>query len=555
MLDRFEVASLLRELAVLRTLEGDDRFRVRAYSNGAEALEKLEEDLATLVEEDRLTEVPAIGARLAAVIAELWRTGSSARLEELRGKHPRGLVELHQVEGLSEMRIKALHQGLGIDSIEKLQQAIDAGALLDLKGFGPKTVERIKEKLVRHQTAGGKIRLADALELGDRLAGFMRRHAETSEAGPLRRRVEVIEEIELVARGAPDLIERFAAHPMVVREEARSERALTVRLADGMRASLWTAPSERWATELLLRTGSPAHVEKLRQRALERGFSLDELELESEEAIYQRLDLPFIPPELREDQGEIESAHQLPRLIELSDVRGMVHCHTTYSDGRNTIEQMALAADALGIEYLTITDHSPSAFYAQGVAIDQLKKQWDEIAEVQSRVKVRLLRGTESDILADGALDYPDPILEQLDIVIASIHSRHKMDETAMTARLIRAMEHPAFKIWGHPLGRLLLRRDPVPCRIEEILDVIARSRAAIEISGDPVRMELEPRLIRSARQRGIRFVVSVDAHSTRALRYVDLGVMLARRGGVAASEVLNTAPVEQFREAVRPSG
>jgi DNA polymerase (family 10) len=395
----------------------------------------------------------------------------------------------------------------------------------------------------------GAVRLFDALEISERI----RRHVGgAAEVSTLRRRHELIGEIALLA-SEPAALARFVSHPEVVRIESQTERGVSVRLAGGVRASLAVTEPELFAAALLIRTGSAEHVAKLEARASARGLVLERIAAESEAELYRRLELPYIPPELREDLGELE-AEEEPELVELTDIRGMVHCHTLYSDGRATIEEMARAADLLGVEYLTITDHSPSAFYARGVELDRLKEQWDEIAEVQERVKVRLLRGTESDILADGSLDYPDSILEQLDVVIASIHSRHQMGEDAMTERIVRAMKHPVFKIWGHPLGRLLLKRDPIPCRVEEVLDVMSEQRAAIEISGDPDRMELEPRWIRAARARGIPFVVSVDAHSTRALGHLELGVHLARRGGVRASEVLNAAGAEQFLASVRPA-
>jgi DNA polymerase (family 10) len=275
----------------------------------------------------------------------------------------------------------------------------------------------------------------------------------------------------------------------------------------------------------------------------------------SEDEIYQRLGLQYIPPELREDQGEIEAAmsRKLSQPLALEDIRGMTHCHTIYSDGRNTIEEMALAAEAMGMKYLTITDHSPSAYYARGVSIDRLRAQWDEIARVQERVKIKLLRGTESDILEDGSLDYPDHYLAQFDIVIASIHSRHKMDADQMTHRLLRAIKLPVFKIWGHPLGRLIQSRPPFACRMEEVLDAVAVSRCAIEVNGDPHRLDLAPEWIRAARERGIKFIVSTDAHSTGALNYLRYGVSTARRGWLTREEVLNTLDSAPFMKAVHP--
>ena len=292
------------------------------------------------------------------------------------------------------------------------------------------------------------------------------------------------------------------------------------------------------------------HLERLARR---RGVPL---EGESEAEIYRRLGLPFIPPELREDEGEVEAAMTgaLPTdLVTEADIRGFVHCHTVYSDGRHTVAQMAKAADALGMEYLTITDHSRSAAYAGGLSVDRLEAQWEEIARVQETVAVRLLRGTESDILADGGLDYPDAVLERLDVIIASIHRRHRMDASHMTQRLVRAMELPVFKIWGHALGRLILSRPPVECRVEEVLDAVAASRAAVEINGDPKRLDLAPRWLRAARERGIRFVVSTDAHAVAELANLQYGVAMARRGWIGRDEVLNTLPADAFVRAVAP--
>jgi DNA polymerase (family X) len=277
--------------------------------------------------------------------------------------------------------------------------------------------------------------------------------------------------------------------------------------------------------------------------------------IKHESEIYQRLRLPYIPAEMREDEGEIEAGlgETLPQPVTLEEIRGMTHCHTVYSDGHNNIEEMALAAEARGMAYLTVTDHSPTAYYARGVGLDRLRAQWEEIARVQERVKIKILKGTESDILADGSLDYPDSFLEQFDVIIASIHARHKMDSEQMTARLLRALKSPFFKIWGHPLGRLIPSRPPFACRMEEVLDAIAESRCAIEVNGDPRRLDLEPRWIRAARARGIKFVISTDAHSIAGLDNLPYGVAMARRGWLTRGEVLNTLDAEKFARAVHP--
>ena len=339
---------------------------------------------------------------------------------------------------------------------------------------------------------------------------------------------------------------------MVTEEEKKA----IVRLSNGLHVELHVVGEKEFAPALVRLTGSPAHVRKLEEIAKARGVSLD-APARDEREVYARLGMKYVAPELREDRGEVEAALDgtVPEdLVELGDIRGMTHCHTTYSDGKASVEEMAREAEKMGMEYLTITDHSPTAHYAGGVTLDRLKRQWDEIAQVQEKVKVRLLRGTESDILEDGALDYPDAVLEQFDVVIASIHSRMKMDEATMTKRLVNAMRQPVFKIWGHALGRLIMRRDPFACRVEEVLDAVAESRAAIEINGDPYRLDMAPEWAQAARARGIKFVISTDAHSTTNMHNLRYGVHTARRGWIRRGEVLNALSADEFARAVKPA-
>jgi DNA polymerase (family 10) len=379
-------------------------------------------------------------------------------------------------------------------------------------------------------------------------------------AGDLRRWTETVDRLVVVlASPRPEAaLDGALSSPLLVSRGTRDGLVARTTLVTGLPLELRATAPDHWAATLLAATGSDGHLRDLAPLARARKVDLEHAPGQDEAQLYRRLGLPYIPPELREGVGEVEAAlaGTLPDdLVTPDDVQGLVHCHTVYSDGRHTIEQMARAADALGMRYLTITDHSPTAFYAKGLAVDRLRAQWDELARVQERVAVRLLRGTESDILADGALDYPDRILEQLDVIIASIHARHRMDAARMTERIVRAMRHPYFKIWGHGLGRLLLSRPPIEAHVEAILDVIAESRAAVEINGDPHRLDLEPRFLRAARERSIRFVVSTDAHATGELRNVRYGVAMARRGWVRRGEVLNTWDVDAFVRAVSPTG
>ena len=552
-------------------LKGGEYFKARAYKLGARSVAELPEDLGKLIKQNRLTFVKGIGYTLAKQIEELYTTGQSSFLNQLRDEMPPGIVELSGVPGLNVKKVQLLHEALGITTIGELKAAAAAGKLRDIKGFGARSEARILEAISgsenRHER---RIHIHHALRAGERILEYLetsRAFQRAELAGALRRWKETVSQIVVVAsaKRPHSLLEHFLRFPMVKRVvEQTSDRAV-VLLSEGFQATLIVVTPAEFAMALFNATGSRAHLRKLNElavngklktRAKRRGKSSAVTDVKSEAQIYQRLGMQFVPPELREDQGEIEAARagKIPEdLVSVGDIRGMVHCHTTYSDGKHSVEQMVAAAEALGMKYITITDHSPSAFYAGGVKIDRLQRQWEEIDEVQEKTKVRILKGTESDILADGSLDYPDRILEQFDVIVASIHARYKMDESKMTQRIITAMRQPVFKIWGHALGRLIQKRPPFDCRVEEILDVIAESRAAVEINGDPYRLDMEPRWLRQARKRKIKFVVSVDAHSTGALNNVKFGIGIARRAGVRRVEVLNTLGVKAFQKTVRP--
>jgi DNA polymerase (family 10) len=435
----------------------------------------------------------------------------------------------------------------------------------ELKGFGLKTEARVLEQVRRLREMEGRLLLHRALQLAEPLVEHLRADAgvlRADFAGPLRRRHETVAALPLLATGGDReaAFDRLLRYPPLESGE-RGRESCSARLADGVPVTLeWVAPSG-YAAALVRLTGSAAHCRRLedlaqRQGLLGAGRGWSDIEASDETALYDRLGLPYVPPELREDEGELEAALDgtLPAdLVAGPDIQGMVHCHTVYSDGRNSVLEMARAAEALGMRYITITDHSPTASYAGGLELDRLERQWEEIDRAQQEVNVRILRGTESDILADGALDYPDHVLQKLDVIVASIHSRHGMDEDAMTRRLVRALSLPLFKIWGHARGRMIGRRLPFACRMEEVLDAAAASRAAIEVNGDPHRLDMEPRWIRAARERGLRFVISVDAHSVAELGNLRYGVDTARRGWLRRGEVLNTLPAEVFAREVKP--
>jgi len=573
--DKLTIAAALQEIGRLLELKGGEYFKARAYKHGARAVGELNEDLGKLIKENRLTFVKGIGQALAKQIQELHTTGQSTVLDQLRAEMPPGIVELGKV--LSVKNVERLRVALGISSVAELKAAAEAGKIRHVKGFGAKTEQGILAAISGQENREHRIHIHHALRAGELILDHLRTapgFVQGALAGSLRRWQETVSEIVVVASAkTPNgLINHFLRSPLVARTEERTSRRAVAVLGEGFRATLLAVKPDEFAATLLLATGSKAHLQKFDEVAAKRKLKLTErgiqrlgspksktasaIRAKTEPEIYRRLGMQYVPPELREDQGEVEAAlaKTLPEdLITNEDIRGMVHCHTKYSDGKHSVAEMVHAAESLGMKYITITDHSPTAFYANGVKIDRLQRQWEEIDRVQEQTRIKILKGTESDITRDGSLDYPDWILEQFDVIVASIHSRYKMNEDQMTRRIVTAMREPVFKIWGHALGRKLLQRPPFDCRVEEILDVIAESRAAVEINGDPSRLDMEPRWLREARRRKIKFVVSVDAHSTGALNNLKFGVGIARRAWVRRGEVLNALGVKAFQKAVRP--
>jgi DNA polymerase (family X) len=568
-LDRAAIVARLREIAALLELRGGNRFKARAFERGARALEGSREAVAVLVAEERLRDLPGIGFAIAGQITELHRTGTSQLLETLREGLPSGVLELSQVPGIGLHALKTLSGELGIATVDDLRARVEEGRLREASGFGPKREARIREGLRRYGEEKPRILLANGLRLGRAILRELEELPGVSSAtiaGTLRRSVELSSRIVVVV-GAEDpesTLERLVHLPRVASIVTRESRVARVRLADGTPVEAIVASPDAEATALFYATGSEAHVARVEARATAGGLALTRDGLfcgesrratPDEDAVFRAVGLHPVPPELREGGEEVDAAAQGPfALITEGDLRGFVHCHSTWSDGKDTIEAMARAAKARGAEFITITDHSANAHYAGGLDVERLLRQWEEIDEVEARVGIRILKGTEADILADGALDWPDRILEQLDVVVASIHQRYRQDEDAMTRRLLRAMRHPLFKIWGHPLGRLVTSRPPVACRLPEILDALAESRGAIEINGDPHRLDLEPRWCKEAAKRGIRFVLSVDAHATRELENTTYAVGLARRAGLRRDDVLNALAPADFARAVRPA-
>ena len=561
-LDRFGVAAALQEIAQLMELKGgQNRFKAKAYNAGARAIQGVA-DLDRLVREDQLTTLPRIGNALASQIKQLHLTGESSVLNELRKEFPKGIAELSAVPGLSVEKIRLLQDELGITSIAELKAAAEAGQLQKLKGFGPKTEQRLLESVSSPVKKSKKrLHLHHALSTAEQSIDYLKSVdgvVDVSVAGSLRRWEETVGVVDIVAstKKPAALVEKFLQMPLIISSHVESPTECIAQFADGAQVSLTAVLPKEFAITLFAKTGSQAHIEQILEYAAREKINPPKSP-RSEEQIYKGFGMQYIPPELRENEGEIEAAlaNKVPEdLVTEADIKGMVHCHTTYSDGIHTLEAMVRGAEEMGMKYITITDHSPTAIYANGLKLDRLRRQWDEIDEMQEKVSIKILRGTESDIIANGDLDYPDDVLERMDVIVASIHARYKMDSAKMTERITKAMRHRVFKIWGHGLGRLLQRRPAFECDVERILDVIAESKAAIEINGDPYRLDLEPRWVREARKRKIKFVISTDAHSVRAMNNVKFGVAMARRGWVRRKEVLNTLNTAAFAKAVKPS-
>jgi DNA polymerase (family 10) len=559
----------LEEIALLLGFSDKGRFKAQAYERGAEIVNGLAFELGPTIERGRLTEIDGIGPSLSKQIVELWETGSSSLLDRLRAENPPGAGELARVPGMTHRRIRAVHEGLGVSSIESLREACEAGRVRTLPGFGAKTEQRILEGLAAMQQAERaepRMLLSDALALAEQWLSGLRALPgviEAELAGAARRGEETLREVALVV-----VLEEPTDHAALRTWLSERGDVLTIEVdgalvrvarVDAIAVTLQLSSAADAGHTLLEATGPSDHVDALRARAEQRGRALSahaENARASEGRLYRDLELAPVPPELRARERVLHDAERddFADLIEAADIRGYVHCHTTHSDGRNSVEEMARAAKDRGMQYITITDHSPSAYYARGVTLERLQAQWDELRDVEQRVGIRVLRGTESDILADGNLDYPEDVLAQFDVVIASIHSRFKMSRADMTARLVRAMKLPIFKIWGHALGRLLLSRAPIECDVEQVLDALAESHGAIEINGDPHRLDLPPEWIRPARERGIPFVLSVDAHSTRGLGVLPFAAQMGRRGGLRRAEVLNTLDAESFVSRVKPA-
>ncbi len=555
------IADMFETIADVLELQGDIPYRIRAYRNAARTLRDLDRPIEEVAAEDRLEELPGIGKDLAEKIREYLRTGRIAKYEEVVSQVPPGLIELLHIPGLGPKRVRLLHERLGIADMEDLRRALDSGAIAELPGMGPKTVENIRRGLAMYQASKERMPLGRALPIAEEIARQIEALPGTSRviiAGSARRMKETVGDIDIltIAEDGAATIQAFVQFPQVREVLAAGDTKGSVILHNGLQVDLRVVPEESYGAALHYFTGSQAHNIKIRTLARERGLKVNEYGIfrgeeriggEHEEDVFRALGMPWIPPELREDRGEIEAALEgrLPNLVRLEDIRGDLQTHSKWSDGSNTIRELALAARELGYEYIAITDHSPRVRVAGGMSVEDLWKRQKEIEAVNREFDdFRVLSGAEVDILPDGSLDYPDDVLAALDIVLVSVHSGFKMSKEQMTERILRAIENPYVHILAHPTGRLIGQRDPYPLDIDAVLKRCAELGVAVEINGYYLRLDLNDVLAHRAKALGCTISLGTDAHQAAHLSMMRYAVGVARRAWLEPQDILNTKPL-----------
>jgi DNA polymerase (family X) len=559
-MDPRRVAYTLSRITNLLELTGVDRFRARAYRGAAEAIRGLTtDDVTPLLKSGALAELPGVGPATLSVITELVETGESSYLNRLLETVPEGLTDVASVPGLTAAKAALLHREIGVESLDDLEAAARDGRLRTVRGFGDRTVKRVMRGIEVVRGRSGRMRYQRALVEASRSAAQIATHPDiirVEPAGALRRIDNVVNEIALVAEcsaNASDVLDEVASGADVLDFERRGS-AVRIRFVDDTEISLSCADTAGFVMQLWRETGSAEHVTSVARHARSLGINLDDrgitgadgkrLALKSETDLYRAANLPFIPPELREGMGEVEAAArgELPDLITRDSIRGVLHCHTEYSDGSVPIAEMVAAARERGWTFLGISDHSQAAFYAGGLKPDDVRRQGEEIDRLNEELTgFTVLKGIECDILADGVLDYDSSLRESFDYVIGSIHSRFSMDRETMTARIMSAMDDPTLTILAHPTGRLLLERESYEVDLDAIIDKAAASGVTIELNADPARLDLDWRWCRVARDRGVRIEIGPDAHSPRGLDHTWFGVSLAQKAWLSADDVINT--------------
>ncbi len=599
-----QIAGALEQIATLLELKDENPFKIRAYTNAARALETFGGNISNLQDEESLEKIPGIGKSIAEKIIELAKTGSLKFLEELRAEFPPGIVELFSLPNLGPKKIKALFEKLKVSSIDDLLKACESGRVAELPGFGEMTQQKLCEAIARRASHAGSFQFGQVAAETESLRADLAAHPDTLQvdvAGSYRRRKEIVHDVDLlVATKKPEAITKFfVEHPLVESIIAHGPTKSSVRLRSGVQTDLRVVNSAEYAFALAYFTGNKEHNIEMRNRALKRGWTLNEYRLaplpaegrgdspeslerlrstapttrpsrakkirpkkiptiHDEADLYRAVDLDYIPPELRENCGEFEAAenHTLPKLIEKENLRGTFHCHTHASDGHNSLEEMAAAAQELGLEYLGIADHSKSSVQGHGIDEKKLLEQATAIRRLNKKFHgFRLFAGVECDILRDGRLDFPDEILSQLDFVVASVHSVFSLSEADMTKRVIRAMENRFVTMLAHPTGRLLLKRDAYQIDLPAILDAAARTGTWIELNAAPKRLDLDWRWWPLAKQKGVRCVINPDAHCTERLQDLWFGIGIARKGWLTKADVVNCLPLGKIETELARKG
>jgi DNA polymerase (family X) len=577
-MDKDQVAEILVEIGTLLELQGENPFKTRAYLNAARTIESLNEPLAKLAAEKRLGEIKGVGEALEQKITELVETGKLKYYDDLKASIPPGLIEMLEIPGVGPKKIQTLHKKLKIDSIKKLEAACKSGKIAELDGFGEKTAANILEGIERRRAYASKHLLSDALLAAEPLLENLRQHPDVircSSAGSLRRFKEVIGDIDLLAssKKPADAIEFFVSQPDVIKVTAKGETKASVILEGGIQCDLRVVSDKEFPFALAYFTGSKEHNIVMRQRAIQRGLRLNEYGLfkskeetrdpkllvpcRDEAEIFSKLDLPYIEPELREDHGEFAAAekNELPRLVEWTDLKGSLHNHSTWSDGHNTLEEIARQMEELGFEYWAITDHSKSSYQANGLDAKRLSQQIKEIKEINEQLakrggEFRLLTGIEVDILKSG-LDFDDKILAGLDVVVASLHVPAN-NEAENTKRLIRAAQNPFVDIIAHPTGRLLLEREAYPVNTQAVIDACAETGTWVELNCNPHRFDLDWRLWPYAKSKGVKCVINPDAHRNANAGFLRLGAGIARKGWLGKEDIINALSFKHLIKRLR---
>jgi len=554
-----EIATIFDHVADLLEIEEANRFRVRAYRNAANTIRDLSRSLQNMLEEgEDLSELPDIGEDLAGKIEEIVRTGRLPLLDEISDEVPEAIVEATRIPGIGPKRARALFEALDLSSVDDLKEAAEAGQIAAIEGFGKKTQARIRKEIKQGVIGGERIRLDVAEDFAEPLLEWIRKIEGVSKAeiaGSYRRRKETVGDLDILVQGEDGgvIIDRFIKYDEVEEVASKGKTRSTVTLRSGLQVDLRVIPEPSWGAALHYFTGSKSHNIAGRRRAQERGLKLNEYGLfdgkkriagATEENIYDGIDLPWIDPVLRENRGEIEAAEkgELPVLIKPAHIKGDLHAHTTASDGKNSLEEMAQAAKEKGYEYLAITDHSKSQTQAGGLSEDALHRQINEIGALNDKLDgIRLLASCEVDILEDGSLDFPDKLLERLDLVVASVHSKLELAEDRQTERMIRAMDNPLVSIIGHPTGRRIGERKSCALDMERLLQAAKDRGCVLELNANPVRLDLKDVHCRMAAEKGVDIAISTDAHSTGGLGNMRFGIDQARRGWLATENIVNT--------------